>query len=156
MSGFFRGLIHSAAFKPRPLGRVKNMPLSVSILSKPRSLDRGVEGLINDPKYFGRLNDPDASAYLQGPCGDSMEFYLIINGNRIDTAHYYTEGCYATRACAAMVAKLAYKKTIREALRISAGDVTQKLKGLPESHLHCSILAVSTLYRAIADYLLRL
>ena len=39
-------LIHSAAFKPSPLGRGKVTPLSVSILSTPRSLDRGVEGLI--------------------------------------------------------------------------------------------------------------
>jgi MFS family permease len=39
-------LIHSAAFNPRPLGRGKNAPPSVSILSKPRSLDGGVEGLI--------------------------------------------------------------------------------------------------------------
>ncbi len=40
-------LIHSAAPKFR---RGKNAPLSISILSKPRSLDRGVEGLI----FFSR------------------------------------------------------------------------------------------------------
>jgi nitrogen fixation NifU-like protein len=55
-----------------------------------------------------------------------------------------------------MTASLARGKTIKEALSISAGEVIKKLKGLPEDHLHCSILAVSTLYRAIADYLLRL
>ncbi len=60
-------LIRSAALKPRPLGRGKNAPLSVSILSpstplgmvqkvvslsnhKPRSLARGVEGLISERK----------------------------------------------------------------------------------------------------------
>ncbi|MDD5618477.1 MAG: iron-sulfur cluster assembly scaffold protein, partial [Candidatus Omnitrophica bacterium] len=68
----------------------------------------------------------------------------------------YTDGCGATRVCAAMVARMAYDKTINEALAISAGEVIARLKGLPEDHLHCSILAVSTLYRAIADYLLRL
>ncbi|MFA5271386.1 MAG: iron-sulfur cluster assembly scaffold protein, partial [Candidatus Omnitrophota bacterium] len=68
---------------------------------------------------------------------------------------YYTEGCYATRACAAMAAKLAEGKTVKEVLLISAGEVIAELKGLPEIHLHCSILAVSTLYRAIADYLLK-
>jgi len=57
--------------------------------------------------------------------------------------------------CAAMAAHLAYGKTINEALAISAGEVIKQLKGLPENHLHCSILAVSTLYRAIADYLLK-
>jgi nitrogen fixation NifU-like protein len=54
-----------------------------------------------------------------------------------------------------MVAKLAEGKFIEEALSISAGEVITRLRGLPEDHLHCSILSVSTLYRAIADYLLK-
>jgi nitrogen fixation NifU-like protein len=54
-----------------------------------------------------------------------------------------------------MVAYLAYGKTVKDALAISAKEVIKKLKGLPENHLHCSILSVSTLYRAIADYLLK-
>jgi nitrogen fixation NifU-like protein len=110
--------------------------------------------LINDPKYFGRMNDPDGSAYLKGPCGDEMEFYLVIDKNKIIEIKYYTDGCHATRASAAMAAKLAQGRTVKEALLISAGEVILKLKGLPEDHLHCSILSVSALYRAIADYLL--
>jgi nitrogen fixation NifU-like protein len=54
-----------------------------------------------------------------------------------------------------MTAKLVEGKTIKDALLVSAGDVIRNLKGLPEDHLHCSILAVSTLYRAIADHLLK-
>jgi len=111
--------------------------------------------LLNDPKFFGRMNDPTASSYLKGPCGDAMEFYLVIEDKKITDIRYYTDGCGATRACAAMAAHLAYGKTINEALTISAGEVIARLKGLPEDHLHCSILAVSTLYRAIADYLLK-
>jgi nitrogen fixation protein NifU and related proteins len=111
--------------------------------------------LINDQKYFGRMNDPVSSSYLKGPCGDAMEFYLVIEKGRISEIKYYTDGCHATRACAAMAAKLADGKTVKEALLISAGEVITRLKGLPEDHLHCSILSVSTLYRAIADYLLK-
>ena len=114
-----------------------------------------VLSLLNDPQFFGRMNDPTASSYLKGPCGDSMEFYLVIEDKKIIDIKYYTDGCGATRACAAMVAHLAYGKTVKEALAISAGDVIKRLKGLPEDHLHCSILSVSTLYRAIADYLLK-
>jgi nitrogen fixation NifU-like protein len=111
--------------------------------------------LINDQKYFGRMNDPVSSSYLKGPCGDAMEFYLVIEKDRITEIKYYTDGCHATRACAAMAAKLAGGKTVKESLSISAGEVIARLKGLPEDHLHCSILSVSTLYRAIADYLLK-
>lgn len=111
--------------------------------------------LISDPRYFGRMNDPISSSYLKGPCGDAMEFYLVIDKDKITEIKYYTDGCHATRACAAMAAKLADGKTIKEALSISAGEVIARLKGLPSDHLHCSILSVSTLYRAIADYLLK-
>ncbi len=111
--------------------------------------------LINNQRYFGRMNDPVSSSYLKGPCGDAMEFYLVIEHGKITQIKYYTDGCQATRACASMVAKLAEGKFIKEALSISAGEIIAKLKGLPEDHLHCSILSVSTLYRAIADYLLR-
>lgn len=116
---------------------------------------REVIDLMNNPKYFGRMNDPTSSSYLKGPCGDAMEFYLVIDKDRIAEIKYFTDGCHATRACAAMAAKLAEGKTIKDALLVSAGEVIRRLKGLPEDHLHCSILSVSTLYRAIADYLLK-
>lgn len=119
------------------------------------SYSQEILDLIADPRYFGRMNAPSASSYLKGPCEDSMEFYLIIDAGRITEIKYYTEGCSATRVCAATAAKLAHKKLIQEALSISAADIAQRLKGLPEEHLHCSILAVSTLYRSIADYLLK-
>jgi len=114
-----------------------------------------VVDLINNPRYFGRMNDPTSSSYLKGPCGDAMEFYLVIEKGMITEIKYYTDGCHATKACAAMAAKLAHGKNIKEALAISAGEVIAELKGLPDDHLHCSILSVSTLYRAIADYLLK-
>jgi nitrogen fixation NifU-like protein len=109
-----------------------------------------------EDEYFGRMNAPTASAYLRGICGDEIEFYLVVENNRITDVKYYTQGCQSTKICGAMVARLAKGKTIKEALSISAGKILEDLKELPDDHLHCSILAVSTLYRAIADYLLRL
>jgi len=109
-----------------------------------------------EDEYFGRMNAPTASAYLKGICGDEMEFYLVIENNRITDIKYYTQGCQSTKICGARLARLAEGKTIKEALSISAGKVLEDLKELPPDHLHCSILAVSTLYRAIADYFLQL
>ena len=106
-------------------------------------------------ELFGRMNDADSSAVLKGACGDEMEFYLIIEDNRIIDIKYYCEGCDATKSCAETAALLVKGKTIEEALFISAGEVKKNIKNLPEGHLHCAILSVSTLYRAIADYLLK-
>jgi len=110
----------------------------------------------NDEKFYGRMNDPTSSSYIKGLCGEIMEFYLHIENDKIIEVKYYTEGCKTTKACAAMAANLALNKTVKEALLISAGEVIEKLENVQEGHLHCSILAVSTLYKAIAEYLLRL
>lgn len=108
-----------------------------------------------EAKFFGRMNDPTASAYIKGPCGDEMEFYLVIQDGIIEDIKFYTEGCPATRACGETAASFAIGKTIDTVLGISPKEVMEKLNGLPQDHRHCSILSVSTLYKAIADYLLK-
>ena len=108
-----------------------------------------------DLKHFGRMNDPTSAASIKGPCGDEMEFYLVIEDRTIKEIKFYTKGCIATKVCGSMTAQLALGKSIDEALGISAREVIDKLQGLPEDHCHCPILAVSTLYRAIANYLLK-
>lgn len=84
-----------------------------------------------------------------------MEFHLIIEDDRIIEVKFYTEGCAATKSCGAITAALVKGKTIKKALSISPSEVIERIKDLPDDHQHCSILSVSTLYRAIADYLLR-
>jgi len=111
--------------------------------------------LSKSPSNFGRMNDPTSAASIKGPCGDEMEFYLVIKDNIIEEVNFYAEGCAATKACGSVTAKLALGKSINEALEISPQRVIKLLNGLPEDHCHCSILAVSTLYRAIAEYLLQ-
>lgn len=109
---------------------------------------------MND-NFYGRMNGPTASSYIKGLCGEEMEFYLIIKDGLITETKYYTEGCGATKACAEMAASLAVNKSIDEALLISAGQVAGQLKNVPPEHLHCSILAVTALYKALADHLLQ-
>jgi len=111
--------------------------------------------LAKDPKHFGRMNDPTGGAHIKGPCGDEMEFYLIINNGVIEDVKFYTEGCVTTIACGSMAAQLAIGKSIENALGISPKMVISKLSGLPEEQRHCSILAVSALYKAIVDYLFK-
>jgi len=111
--------------------------------------------LSQDASYFGRMNDPTGSSFLRGICGDEMEFYLYIRNGILEDVKYYTEGCDDTRACALATAKGAKGKSVIDALRISPGDIIDSVQGLTEQGRHCAILAVSTLYRAIADYLLK-
>ena len=111
--------------------------------------------LASDPKHFGRMNDPTSAAGIKGLCGDEMEFYLVIKNKIIEEVKFYTKGCIATVVCGSMTAQLALGKSIDEALGISPKEIINALNGLPQEYCHCSILAVSTLYKAIVDYLFK-
>lgn len=104
--------------------------------------------------FLGKMEKPNAQARIQGPCGDTMEFFLKITNNRIRQVRCFTSGCGASKACAIETAKMAQGKNLAKALFISPGKVIQRLKHVPENHLHCAILSVSTLHRAIALYLM--
>ena len=110
--------------------------------------------LAKNKQYFGRMNSPSASALVKGACGDEMEFYLVIEEGMITDVRFFSQGCEASLTCGETVAQLAQGKTTEDALRVSAQQVRDILHDLSDDHSHCAILAVSTLYKAIADYLL--
>jgi NifU-like protein involved in Fe-S cluster formation len=54
-----------------------------------------------------------------------------------------------------VAAEIVRGKSIDEILSLSSGQVMSRLDGLHREHRHCSILAVSILYKARTDYLLK-
>jgi nitrogen fixation protein NifU and related proteins len=111
-------------------------------------------GLIT-PDNMGRMNDPDGSAFIKGICGDSMEMYLVIKDNTVIDSKFHTDGYNSSRFCGSMAAKLAKGRSPKEVLRISPADILDSWGEIPEGNAHCAILAVSTLHKALADYLIR-
>lgn len=101
------------------------------------------------------MNDPTGASIVRGPCGDTMEFYLYIADGMIEDVRYCTDGCMNTRACGFAVARRAKGRTVTDAMSISAGEIILTGECDPEYGHHCAILAVTTLYRSIADYLLK-
>jgi len=111
----------------------------------------GKETLLED-EFFGRMTDPSAGTWHTGPCGDTMEFYLVIEDGVIRKALYHTDGCEFTRLCARTVVQYIQGKSLREALAINAKYVLDQSPQLPEAHRHCAILAVLTFYKAIGQF----
>ena len=107
------------------------------------------------PKNLGKMNDPDGSASIKGLCGDTMEIYMAITNETIIDARFNTDGSGVTLACGSVATELVKGKSITDVLLISPADIIYTLKKLPEENLHCAILAVNTLHKALADYLLR-
>lgn len=106
-------------------------------------------------RYNGRLNDPDASASVTGPCGDTMEFYLNISDEKVKEIRYYADGCSVTQACGGIVSFYADQRLLSEAFFVSPGLILKTLGNVPEDHKHCAILASTAFYKALAEYLIK-
>lgn len=114
--------------------------------------ETAIEHAMN-PRNVGSVPDADAYASLLGPCGDNMEIWLKISGDRVIDATFWTDGCGSAIAYGSMVTELAKGKTLREALALSAEVIVRNLGGLPEDSLHCAGLASSTFKKALIEYM---
>ena len=110
---------------------------------------------IDGEAFYGRMNDPTGAGVIQGPCGDTMEFYIVVRNEVVEDVKFHTDGCANTRSCGRAVARRALDRKVTDALSISAGEIIRSGECEPLADRHCAILAVSALYRAIADYLLQ-
>jgi nitrogen fixation NifU-like protein len=113
-----------------------------------------IVNLFHNPKNFGKPPDEEItiSQKYKGPCGDSMLFFLKINGNIIEKANFITTGCGASLATACQTTLLIEGKSLSFAEALKPEDVDSALEGLPEDHKHCAELAIKTLRKAINKY----
>lgn len=103
------------------------------------------------PQNMGVMDNPDGYGLVFGPCGDTMQIFLRLNGERIERVTFMTDGCGPTVACGSMLTQMAQGKSLEDAAAIEAADVIIALDGLPPEHVHCATLAVSTLHHALTD-----
>jgi nitrogen fixation NifU-like protein len=97
------------------------------------------------------LQHADGHGKKTGDCGDTVEFFLMVKDNRIETAAYAFNGCLHTNACANTIVELIEDKPVESAWEINPEDVADYLETLPPDHHHCAELAVGALYLALAD-----
>jgi nitrogen fixation NifU-like protein len=105
----------------------------------------------NQPQNMGVMDEADGYGLVFGLCGDTMEFFVRLDGERIEKVSFMTDGCGPTVACGSMVTRMARGKSLAEAAAIEGAEVILALDGLPPEHVHCATLAVNTLQEAIAD-----
>ncbi len=119
------------------------------------NINEFIDDNFNKDPYFGKLFEYSYFARSEGECGDDMSFYISVEDDIITDTKYYTEkGCAHTRLAGKSVAMNAKGKNIYEALCITPMNVINTEKSLAKSGQHCAILAVTTFYNAISNYLL--
>ncbi len=84
-----------------------------------------------NPKNVGELKNPDGTARITGPCGDTMQIHLKVNGDEIVDSKFITDGCGPSIACGSAVTEMLKGKTLEEAFRIEDKDILSVLDGLP-------------------------
>jgi nitrogen fixation NifU-like protein len=104
-----------------------------------------------NPSNFGMIEGPDAVGVIKGPCGDTIKIMLKVENSRIYNVRFLTDGCGTSIACGSMLTKMIQGKTIDEVSTVTSEKLNNALDGLPENHVHCAVLAVNTLHKAIEN-----
>jgi len=111
------------------------------------------------PKHMGKIKNPDGIGRAGNPvCGDTMDLYIkVITGKKkkkevIKDLRFQTIGCAAAISVSDIACDMLKGKTIEEALKLKNQDIIKKLGGLPETKIHCSLLAIEALKKAINNY----
>jgi nitrogen fixation NifU-like protein len=86
-------------------------------------------------------------------CGDQMLMLLKIKDDVITEVRWKTYGCASAIASTSMLSETIKGMRIEEAYKIKPEDLVEKLGGLPQNKIHCSVLGDKALRSAIDDYL---
>jgi nitrogen fixation NifU-like protein len=106
-----------------------------------------------NPKNVGEISDPDGVGTVgNASCGDIMQMFIKVNGNRILQATFKTFGCGAAIATSSILTERIKGTTIDEALKISERISKEILSELPKEKIPCFTLATNALRLAIEEY----
>jgi len=86
-------------------------------------------------------------------CGDQMLILLKIQDDVITDVRWKTYGCASAIASTSMLSEVIKGMNIKDAYYIKPDEIAQRLGGLPENKIHCSVLGDKALQAAIDDFL---
>ncbi len=107
------------------------------------------------PRNVGEIENSDARAMIGNiACGDALLLTLKIDkdADKITDAKFKTFGCASAIASYSVLTELIKDKTLDEAIKITNKEIADELGGLPEEKMHCSVMGMEALEKAIASY----
>jgi nitrogen fixation NifU-like protein len=106
-----------------------------------------------NPRNVGEITNPDGVGTVgNASCGDIMQIFIKVNGDKIVEAKFKTFGCGAAIATSSILTERIKGATLDEATKISEETSREILSQLPEEKVPCFTLATDALKLAIEEY----
>jgi nitrogen fixation NifU-like protein len=106
-----------------------------------------------NPRNVGEIFNPDGIGTVgNASCGDIMQMFIKVNGDKIIEAKFKTFGCGAAIATSSILTERIKGATLDEAMKISEETSKEVLSQLPKEKVPCFTLATDALKLAIEEY----
>lgn len=120
------------------------------------SFEAKLQDAIANPKNMGEMPDADSIGTVgSADCGDMLRMFLKFtdkDGKKvIDRASFQSFGCQTAIAIASMATEMLKGKSISDAQKLSAEDMTTDLGPLPPVKIHCGQMVEGALRSALNE-----
>lgn len=107
-----------------------------------------------NPRNAGDLPNATAVVEVTNPvCGDILRLAARVDASAITEARFKAQGCVTSLACASVLTELLTGKSLDDARRITAAQISQELGGLEQATFHGAQLAADALAALLAKLL---
>lgn len=104
------------------------------------------------PRNFDKMKNFNGCARMTGPCGDTIEIFILVKNGTINKCTFICDGCGSSTACGSIVTTMAEGKRVQDAKKIKKEEIIEYCGGIPPEYEHCALLATNTLLEAIENY----